>query len=883
MILTPSQIDALEPHLLGCGYASDHLVRSVPTPGGYSVPLAAFAHAPHDTRSACIAFVDAVAQEIGPVECRALGAPVVLARQTGFWELWKQKPQAPELIERISDEHLPAFFRAERSKLTPEAIYRAKTWGRFDRSYHLDFVDLGLMPLVEQDAGRKLSDLIMHTITGIKARLRWDDVTPEQGQWLIQKSFWLLAAKILRDKAVPSFSDVDLRDPGQVFTAVARHYGSTSPVELSSPARSEALLDAARAISAFSHLGMVSTDALSYLYENTLISKETRSQLGTHSTPPYLVDYMLGRLRPWIEKIPFEERTVFEPACGHAAFLLAAMTELGDMLPEGTSPSERHRYLRERLHGCDIDSFALEIARLRLTLADVPNPDGWDLRTGDVFSEDLVESLAGTATIILANPPFEDFPSQVVHRAGPGQQVNKAAELLRRFIQAARPGSIFGFGVPQGFLHSKNAEPVRRSLASEFELLEILLLPDRVFEFSDSESAVLLGRRLGSAPQERHPVHYRRVREWHLDEFRQSYRISQGKEIEHSRFAEPGSSFLVPELEEVWEFCRNLPWFEAVADIGQGFQFRSRTDLLFPPGAVTEAITPQHGLVAGFSRMDRRLLTHRLPEVAWFNMDLGVISRPRSGTVLGRPQVLLNYAPVSRGPWRLKAFLDRDGLAASSNFLTIRPKGKRLPVEILWAICNSPFANAYVYCQSGKRHVLAGRMREMPIPDIHAMDIGPLLGAVGAYLHAVRPAIDFPTPQAEPEQLRILHWRIDAEVLRLYGLPAHLERQLLDLFGGFKRQGVPFTQTGYFPPDYSEPLSLRELLAITEDWDQTNDRRMDLIDKKIARATSPAESAELANLQRLTDARVRLVAPLPFAEIEALRDQLKRRGIWEGE
>ena len=42
------------------------------------------------------------------------------------------------------------------------------------------------------------------------------------------------------------------------------------------------------------------------------------------------------------------------------------------------------------------------------------------------------------------------------------------------------------------------------------------------------------------------------------------------------------------------------------------------------------------------------------------------------------------------------------------------------------------------------------------------------------------------------EHLRILHWRIDAEVLRLYDLPAALERKVLDLFSGVHRRGVPF-------------------------------------------------------------------------------------------
>ena len=58
----------------------------------------------------------------------------------------------------------------------------------------------------------------------------------------------------------------------------------------------EALSESARIVSRFSSLALTTTEALAYVYENTLISKETRSALGTHSTPSFLVDYIVGNL-----------------------------------------------------------------------------------------------------------------------------------------------------------------------------------------------------------------------------------------------------------------------------------------------------------------------------------------------------------------------------------------------------------------------------------------------------------------------------------------------------------------------------------------------------------------------------------------------------------
>src|SRR4029450_9337652 len=115
----------------------------------------------------------------------------------------------------------------------------------------------------------------------------------------------------------------------------------------------------------FSHLGHVTTESLSYVYENTLISKETRMQLGIHSTPSYLADYIVWRLAPWFEEIGPERGDVVGAACGYPAFLVSAMRLLKDLHPVAAS----QQYLRQHLHGIDIDGFAIELARLGLALA----------------------------------------------------------------------------------------------------------------------------------------------------------------------------------------------------------------------------------------------------------------------------------------------------------------------------------------------------------------------------------------------------------------------------------------------------------------------------------------------------------------------------------
>src|SRR5439155_5827300 len=64
----------------------------------------------------------------------------------------------------------------------------------------------------------------------------------------------------------------------------------------------------------------------------------------------------------------------------------------------------------------------------------------------------------------------------------------------------------------------------------------------------------------------------------------------------------------------------------------------------------------------------------RMPKTVWLDGRAKNFRRPGAASVLGVPQVILNYAPVAREPWRLKAVIDEEGIAASSRFLVFRPK-----------------------------------------------------------------------------------------------------------------------------------------------------------------------------------------------------------------
>ena len=78
-------------------------------------------------------------------------------------------------------------------------------------------------------------------MSALKSDLKWTTPSDTQGQWLLKSVFWLVAAKILRDKDVPGFGDLDLSHVDAVFSLLAQHYGSDRPVSVADKRRREAL------------------------------------------------------------------------------------------------------------------------------------------------------------------------------------------------------------------------------------------------------------------------------------------------------------------------------------------------------------------------------------------------------------------------------------------------------------------------------------------------------------------------------------------------------------------------------------------------------------------------------------------------------------------
>ncbi|MEI9959670.1 MAG: N-6 DNA methylase [Limisphaerales bacterium] len=522
-------------------------------------------------------------------------------------------------------------------------------------------------------------------------------------------------------------------------------------------------------------------------------------------------------------------------------------------------------------------------------------------------------------SIIISNPPFENVEILAKERVAGDLRYarsGQAGELLRRIVNHASPNTLFGIVVPQTLLDGASFRELRRNLLSNVEIREVVTFPDNVFKFAKPETAILIGKKLGDNQARIGKFKFRRIQKTDMDAFRNENRVPNGAWfLQSDALAHPQHQLLLPPLAEVWAATERLPRLNEMAHVTIGFYFFAETDGDYPKGEIQVSAEKLPDFYQGFLLAEGTPDTHLLPRLEWLNQKLKIIRRECGGTKRGEPRVVMNHVRTGGGAWRHKAFIDSVGRPATDAFLLLSPVKANWSLEILWAFANGPFANAFTLTNSATKQIGVRLLQKMRVPALSEPPLDLKL-AVQTYIAAAGeftvkygsedvtskkrekskktkeagetpdlPLVGLSSERPDEESiarehLRDLHWRVDAEVLKLYGLPAELERELLDFFDGVPRVGVPFEQTEYFPKGFTDLNRLSELLAITADWPKTNRRRAKLIDLEEAGRLNPEQATELEQLQQLADARVNLLKPRQADAIDHQIENLKRQGLW---
>lgn len=786
------------------GYTSNLIQRdytytdfSSSNPTDRKVAIGIFGQEPLNYRSACFAIHFPRENEDTNLLARTLrsfGAPQNFFILNGKTERWINAEKGPAYKETISTNALANVIESQKSEWNPDSIIRLKTGTAKVSDRQLDFVDVGLLPALEHEASEKIDFLIKNVIEIMRhyskttRRNIRDDV-------VFDLIFRLLTAKLLRDRPDAKKMTIDFSRPDETLKEVSKYYGNKFDDNLHSLPQS-LLKEIASEIGGSFSFKNLSVDTLTYVYENTLVSPENRKKLGIHSTPSFVADYLLAQLP--IEELRRSKWVVADPMCGHGIFLIAAMRRLRDLLPKDWGGRKRHQFFSNHLLGTDIDRFAIQVAQMCLTLADFPESDGWKLTCNNVFDGENIDKLATRATILVGNPPFE------VQRVS-GHDIPKPALLLQRVLPKMRPGSLLGLVLPRAFLEGSDYRKERTTMLKDYDLLTITTLPDRIFKYADSETAVVVARR----QEKQKPIItvYREVRDQERKEFQRSSRVTWEDKVSTSYFVEKmNGRLVVPFLREIWDTLLELELssLDHFADINIGVQYEPQqvADRL---GEFIK-ISPFEGFHPAIAKVTTSFRQFIAGETVYIATD----KKLRRKRALGawdldwsRPKVVVPAGRMSRNAWRYAAAVDRKSRIVTRDFFAIWPKTNNISVETIAAFLNSPLAQAYVFGFSSQRGIPKRVYEKIPIPEITEYQDYSISSLVQDYIELLN---------AQSGEAKNILQRLDAEILKLYSLPPRLERKLLDVFWG-KQRPVPFEFLGYIPPDFVSWIPLHLYLS----------------------------------------------------------------------
>ena len=711
-----------------------------------TVLLAAFAQTPPSYRSAAFAVIEAAPEAAAEIirGYRALGAPVFMAIEPGqisVWQVHADKP--PHKFAEFGLDAIPQFFAERRENWAPDRIHRAKSIGHIEPKAQLDFVDLGLMPAIAGEIHVKLDRLIREAVAHTRA-FNGDDAI----RIFFRGVFRLLAAKILMDRQHARARSWNANDVRSVLNAMDDFY-DLGNVSQAWPASAIAALEPVWTIfrTGF-NVANISADDLAYVYESTLVTDRARAEFGTHSTPRHVADYIVGRLRLW--EFGITPPRVVEPFSGAGVFLGSALRFMRDALPVEWDDRRRHDLLVNHVGGAEIDPFAVEVAKLSLVLADYPNANGWKIDEADLFDIDALRVCLDGANVVLCNPPFEAFTKDEAKAYPEAVKVSRSKAVYALEMALRAEPDMLGFVLPNTLLVDRRYHSQRVALERLYREIELVALPDGIFNVSQVNSALLIARK--ASTKSRLTIRSAVVH----DGDKKAFAATGLPSLERQR-SRPQSNALSGNLwiypsQDLWDRFQNLPTLGSVVKGSWGLRWHS--------GQRARAIDATNADLELGYQDSASIRQYLLENERW--MDVRPSEILAGGNLAwDEPKILCNATRLSRGYWRLAAAVDRRGRRATQQFLGLWPlSDTKVDLDALAAVINGPVINAFLTEHSFDKRFRIGMLEQAPIPAKLPPQLGELSRA-----YAVEAARG-----SDPQQLADKLAAIDALVLDAYGL-----------------------------------------------------------------------------------------------------------------
>jgi predicted RNA methylase len=203
-------------------------------------------------------------------------------------------------------------------------------------------------------------------------------------------------------------------------------------------------------------------EVLATAYEDRLVGElaDDRRARGAFYTPPALVAWTLDRA------LTSGTTRVLDPACGTGHFLVAAARRVGV----------------RAVHGSDLDTEAVRIARLRLQAVD-PSVPADEIEDRVRVADGLTAWDGQQFDAVIGNPPFLGQLKRRTagQRGGLAAYTDTSAAFLHQALDLAVPGGTVALVQPLSVLGARDAGPVRARAAEVGAVTELWVADRPVF------------------------------------------------------------------------------------------------------------------------------------------------------------------------------------------------------------------------------------------------------------------------------------------------------------------------------------------------------------------------------------------------------------------
>jgi len=371
---------------------------------------------------------------------------------------------------------------------------------------------------------------------------------------------------------------------------------------------------------------------------------------------------------------------------------------------------------------------------------------------------------------------------------------------------------VLGFVVPRNFVDGQGYREIRRRIASRFATINLTVLPDRAFDDADTEVGLLIATE--PIPHDTCQIAFQKVKDtaeaW--GQFKHRHKVSSEYETART-IADAAETFAVYELPDVWKYLSSYQTLNDVAKLHRGLEWKKKLvvkgkETGFRAEAVREKAADKFRLgVAPQTNFG----AFELPRLYY----LSFLPEHERGCSYNRaweqPKAIVNKSTRSRGPWRMAAFADTEGVSFYQTYIGVWPTTPEYDEVILAAILNSPLANAFVAAREGKTDITLETLKDLPVPRFTAAQQVQLRELIERYQHRIR-SLPIQT-EALDDPIRLL-MEIDALILDGYHLPPRLETVVLQFFQEYgKNRPTVHTFEDYLPPNVDVYFSLSAHLS----------------------------------------------------------------------